>query len=653
MTEESRGPGRPSSEDDDLLPGLGHGRRDAAGTGATADGREAVDGPQQASDLDDVPVDDPPPAGPETGQAGQPAGPGLSLDKDREPGAGAADDDPAWSPAPGSPGVADQLVAGFAPPDSYTRDTDIPAPPPATAIDQPLSAGPGGPGSPGGPGGPGAGPGAGEPVGHEMVPDGIVPDGPVPPGPGPDQGRHRPGFVPHGYEPEGRMPAAHQQPGDPRAGGQGTPYGWPPQQSPQPPPLAGRPPAGGPPPGAVPMGMPPGGPRPMGPPGGPGQPPGGVPNWAPVPSLPSASRGAPGLGALAVVALIVALVAGGLGAGIGVMATGDGSGPGSVSLGGDNSGQVKNRPPDSVAGVAQKVLPSVVMIRVSSGGEGGTGGTGFIVNGGYIITNNHVVAQGGDIQIVFNDKKTLPGTIKGRDPRSDIAVLKPEGQHTLPPLTPGNSDQLAVGDPVIAIGSPLGLQGSVTTGIVSSLNRAVPTGGEGGGETAFLNAIQTDAAINPGNSGGPLVDGKGRVIGINTAIVSLGGGMGGQGQAGNIGLGFAIPINQGKRVAEAIINTGSVKQAMMGVVPDPRYQQGGARIMEQATGGQEPVTKNGPADKAGLKPGDVITKIDGRPIEDATDLIALIRSKAPGDQVKVTYTRGGKEATADVTLASG
>ncbi|XVQ12767.1 S1C family serine protease [Spirillospora sp. CA-255316] len=672
MTEESREPVRRSSEDDDLAPGRGHGRQDAAGAGGTAGGQEAVDGPQQAGGLDDLPVDDPPPPGAGS-EAGPEAGPGLNLGKDREP-----EDDP---PGQGGPGVADQLVAGFAPPDSYTRDTDIPGPPPATAFDQPLPAGSAGPGAPGGPSGPGApagpggpgglggpgapgapgGPGAGEPVAHEMVPDGVVPDGPVPDGPvppapgGPEQGRPRPGFVPHGYEQDPRMAAAHQQPGDPRGGGQGTPYGWPPQQSHQPPPLAGRPP-GGPPPGA-PMGPPPGGPRPMGVPGGPPGMPPGSPNWAPVPSLPSASRGAPGLGVLAVIALVVALVAGGLGAGIGVMAAGGGDAPGSVSLGGDDSaGQAGNRPPDSVAGVARRVLPSVVMIRVSAGGEGGTGGTGFIVNGGYIITNNHVVAQGGDIQVVFNDKKTLPATVKGRDPRSDIAVLKPEGQHSLPPLTPGNSDQLAVGDPVIAIGSPLGLQGSVTTGIVSSLNRAVPTGGEGGGETTFLNAIQTDAAINPGNSGGPLVDARGRVIGINTAIVSLGGGGGlpGQGgQAGNIGLGFAIPINQGKRVAESIINNGSVKTAMMGVVPDPRYQQGGARIIDQATNGQEPVTKNGPADKAGLQPGDVITKVDGRPIEDATDLIALIRSKAPGDRLKVTYQRGGRETTVDVTLAAG
>ena len=401
------------------------------------------------------------------------------------------------------------------------------------------------------------------------------------------------------------------------------------------------------------MGPPPlSGPRPM---GGFGGPPGTGPNWAPVPAMPSSSGRGPGLGLLAVVALIVALVAGAVGAGIGVMATGSDDG-GAVSLGGNtgNDTKVQSRPPDSVAGVAQRVLPSVVMIRVQSP-QGEVGGTGFIVNGGYVITNNHVVAGGGggQIQIVFNDKKTLPATVKGADPSSDVAVLKPTGQHSLPALQVGDSSAIAVGDPVIAIGSPLGLQGSVTTGIVSSLNRAVPTQGESGADASYLNAIQTDAAINPGNSGGPLVDAKGRVIGINTAIATVGGqSMGGEGQGGSIGLGFAIPINQGRRVAEEIIRTGTVKQAKLGVLPDPRYQQGGARILPQGVNGQDPVTKNGPADKAGLKPGDVITELDGKPIEDATDLIAQIRSRAPGDRIKVTYLRANKESTVEVTLGS-
>jgi S1-C subfamily serine protease len=456
---------------------------------------------------------------------------------------------------------------------------------------------------------------------------------------GMDPARQRPGFVPHNQ--------------DPRAG-----YGWPQHASHQPPP-PGHPGANPPPPGAQPMGPPPGGPRPMPGPGGYGPPPGGTgPNWAPVPPPPSVRGGGPSVGVLAVIGLIVALVAGGLGAGIGVMVSGDDD-HGTVSLGGGSGSggpAINNRPPDSIAGVARKVLPSVVMIRVEApNGEGGAG-TGFIVNSGYIITNNHVVAgggQGGNIQVVFNDKKSVPATVKGTDPGSDIAVLKIDGNHNLPPLAVGNSDQLAVGDPVIAIGSPLGLQGSVTTGIVSSLNRPVQARGENGGDASVLNTIQTDAAINPGNSGGPLVDAKGRVIGINTMIATLGGGaLGGEQQSGNIGLGFAIPINQGKRIAEEIINTGTAKRTQLGINMDTRYQGTGVKILDKAQANADPIVKGGPAEKAGLKPGDVITKINDQVIEGPTDLSAQIRSKAPGDKVKITYQRGGKESTVEVTLAA-
>jgi putative serine protease PepD len=673
MTEHSRGPLGSSQDDDDL--GQEAGRGVAGAEGAPS----ATDGPQQ-DDLEPGREGQADEAGAVSaaGEPGAPddrddAGPLGDQDDVAEPGAPT----PPVAFGKERPGISDRLVAGFAPPDSYGNDDDMPGPPPATAVDQPVVDQPGPEDSvPGGYG-------SGEPTAQDVVADGVVPDGPVaagamqqpghmrpamsqgpvppgaaPPGqvpPGGDPGQGRPGFVPHGYEQDQRMAAHRQQAGDPRAAGQGTPYGWPPQRSHQPPPgnqLAG------PPPGAGPMGPPPGGPRPMGMPGGPGQPPGG-PNWAPVPPLPSASRGGPGLGLLAVVALIIALLAGGLGAGIGVLATGDSNQSGGISLGGDDTagGQNKNRPPDSVAGIARKVLPSVVMIRVSApGGEGGAGGTGFIVNGGYIITNNHVVSSGGgggEIQVVFNDKKTLPATVKGRDPSSDIAVLKPSGQHDLPALQMGNSDEIAVGDPVIAIGSPLGLQGSVTTGIVSSTNRAVPTGGEGGGgDGSVLNAIQTDAAINPGNSGGPLVDSRGRVIGINTAIATLGGqGLGGASQSGSIGLGFAIPVNQGKRVAEEIINTGTARRAQLGIGMDQQYQGPGVKIATAPMGNVQPIVKGGPAEKAGLKAGDVITKLGGQPIEGPADLSAQIRSRGPGDKVKVTYQRDGKETTVDVTLA--
>ncbi|MER7542317.1 trypsin-like peptidase domain-containing protein [Spirillospora sp. NPDC127506] len=591
MTEDNRGPVRAPSEDDEVASGQEPGRQEAAAPPETVTDQEIP--PAQ-------PADDPEPAA--------------------ETGAPRPSDDPEPDHEPGHEG--DRLVAGgFAPPDSLGN-------PPDTSEDV-LSRG--------------AAPG----MGPQEVPLQDVPPRDMPQPPPPvaldkpaDDDRPRPGFVPHNQ--------------DPRAAQGGPHGGWPHQSHQGPPPPGAQPPLapppaplGGPPPGGP-------GPRPM---AGYGMPPGGTgPNWAPVPAMPSSSRGGPGLGLLAVVALIVALVAGALGAGIGVIATNGDDDGGAVSLGGGNGSdtKVQSRPPDSVAGVAQRVLPSVVMIRVQSA-QGEVGGTGFIVNGGYVITNNHVVAGsgGGQIQIVFNDKKTLPATVKGADPSSDVAVLKPEGRHSLPPLPLGDSSKIAVGDPVIAIGSPLGLQGSVTTGIVSSLNRAVPTQGEGGGDASYLNAIQTDAAINPGNSGGPLVDAKGRVIGINTAIATLGGqSLGGEQQSGSIGLGFAIPINQGKRVAEEIIRNGTVRQAKLGVFPDPRYQDGGARIMSTPVNGQDPVVKGGPADKAGLKPGDVITKIDDKPIEDATDLIAQIRSRAPGDQIKVTYERDGKESTVQVTLGA-
>ncbi|MQY03621.1 S1C family serine protease [Actinomadura macrotermitis] len=499
--------------------------------------------------------------------------------------------------APEPPGKGDRLVAGFAPPDAPDERERTPAPqddPPPVMLDKPLPP---------------------QSQAYSQQPP-------------PPDARPRPGFVPHDQQ-------------QPRQGG--APYGWggPPQGHQQPPPA----PPG---PGGMPYDR---GPWPA---SGYGQPPGG-PNWSPVPPPPSSSRGGPGLGVLAVMALIVALVAGGVGAGIGVMASGDDNGR-TVSLGGSTGAgpAAKNRPPDSVAGVAQKVLPSVVMIRVRSGQGEGTG-TGFIVNGGYIITNNHVVSgaeQGGEIQVVFNDKKTLPATIKGRDPGSDIAVLKPSGQHSLPALAVGDSDALAVGDPVIAIGSPLGLQGSVTTGIISSMNRAVPTRGEGG-DGSVLNAIQTDAAINPGNSGGPLVDAKGQVIGVNTAIATLGGQqLGGEQQSGSIGLGFAIPINQAKRVAEEIINHGSARRAQLGIGIDTGFPGPGVRITDRPTGNVPPIVKGGPADKAGLKPGDVIVKMGDQPIESSPDLLAQVRSHAPGDKVKLTYQRGGKETTVELTLGA-
>ncbi len=292
----------------------------------------------------------------------------------------------------------------------------------------------------------------------------------------------------------------------------------------------------------------------------------------------------------------------------------------------------------SIAAVAAALQPSVVQINVAGGGGEGTG-SGFVIReDGYILTNNHVTANGSDITVTFSDGEVVDATLVGANPGYDLAVLKVD-RTGLPAVTLGSSSALEVGDAAIAIGSPLGLQGTVTAGIVSALNRPVTAGGEG--ELAFINAIQTDAAINPGNSGGPLVDGNGAVIGINSAIAALGAGLGGQ--AGSIGLGFAIPIDTAARIAAELIATGSSSTPIIGVQLDMQYAGPGARVAG--------ITEDGPASGAGLREGDVITALDGVPVVDATDLIVDVRSLAPGDQVTLTVERDGVER--EVTLVLG
>ena len=211
----------------------------------------------------------------------------------------------------------------------------------------------------------------------------------------------------------------------------------------------------------------------------------------------------------------------------------------------------------------------------------------------------------------------------------------------LPAVTLGDSDSVVVGDAVIAIGSPLGLEGTVTAGIISALNRPVTAGGAGTGETSFINAIQTDAAINPGNSGGPLVNAAGQVIAVNSAIATLGGG---QSQSGSIGLGFAIPINQAKRIAEELISTGKSTTPIIGVQLDTGYTGQGARV--------QAVTPGSPAEKAGVQAGDVIVKLNDKVIDDATTLIVDVRSMSPGDKVQLTVERNGDTKTVEVTLGA-
>jgi putative serine protease PepD len=324
--------------------------------------------------------------------------------------------------------------------------------------------------------------------------------------------------------------------------------------------------------------------------------------------------------------------------------------------------------PKSYAAIAAKVLPSVVSIHVTASNQSDTGSGVILRPDGYILTNNHVVAPassgGGTVNVTFNDGTSTTAKIVGTDPLDDLAVLK-VAKTGLQAATLGNSSQVHVGDPVLAVGSPLGLTGTVTAGIVSALNRPVETRdstpqqqvdpfgfgfGNGGTTTAVqptvIDAIQTDAAINPGNSGGALVNTAGQVIGINSAIASLGSNGFGS-QSGNIGVGFAIPIDQAKTIAAELIETGHASHPLLGVeLVDATSDNGTGRAVVRS------VNDGGPADKAGLKGGDVITAIDGRPTAGADAVIAAIRTFQPGDRVKVTFTRGGDSHTVTVTLTS-
>lgn len=340
-----------------------------------------------------------------------------------------------------------------------------------------------------------------------------------------------------------------------------------------------------------------------------------------------------------VVAVVIALIAGGFGAAIGRS---------SATNIGANLVQTSSsieRAPDSIAALAARVIPAVVSISVKGSTGSGTGSGFFLDSDGFILTNNHVVesaARSGTITVELSDGKKYRAKLIGRDGPYDLAVLKIDVVGA-PTLQLGNSDTVQVGDAVMAIGSPLGLAGTVTSGIISSKNRAVTTGG-GSGESSFINALQTDAAINPGNSGGPLVDATGAVIGVNSAIATLGF----SSQAGSIGLGFAIPINQAKKTTEQLIKTGSATYPIMGISVDTRYTGTGALITSEGVG----ITPGGPAAKAGLRAGDVIIEFDGSEVDNSDELIVMIRSKNVGDKVKVKYKRGNLTREITLTLAA-
>ena len=278
-------------------------------------------------------------------------------------------------------------------------------------------------------------------------------------------------------------------------------------------------------------------------------------------------------------------------------------------------------PEGSVQAVADKVVPSVVRIEV-------LGRTGAGEGSGVVLST-----------VFFSDGSTAPATIIGADAVSDIAVIKVEGRTDLAPIELGNSENLAVGQEVVAVGSPLGLQSTVTAGIVSALNRPVSTSGDSANQSSVIDAIQTDAAINPGNSGGALVDMEGRLVGINTAIATAGG------QSGSIGLGFAIPVEQARRVAQELVDTGKATHAIIGVQVPSHDNSYGARVVE--------VVPDGPADRAGIPDNALIVRVDDRVVTDGDALIAAIRSRAPCDTVKITYrTSDGNETTVDVVTTA-
>ena len=348
--------------------------------------------------------------------------------------------------------------------------------------------------------------------------------------------------------------------------------------------------------------------------------------------------------AVALMALILGLAGGALS---GALVAGDGAG----GTGGVFSVERRTAPPlpadnASIAAVADKVLPSSVQIVAEyDGDDQGATGSGFVIDkNGHVITNNHVVAQAdeenGPIEIVDHKGTRMKATVVGRSTVYDIAVLKAEQAKSLKPVAIGSAAQMRVGETVIAIGSPLGLSATVTSGIVSAVNRPVTTGGSAK-ENSFINAVQTDAAINPGNSGGPLVNLQGEVVGVNSAIASLGSSFASD-QGGNIGVGFAIPIEQVQVTTAQILKTGKAQYPVIGASVSGTDTADGATV-EQITPGQ-------PAAEADLEVGDVIRKIDGKPVSSSKDLVVAIRTHVPGDKVTLTIERGNKTFDVKVGL---
>lgn len=370
----------------------------------------------------------------------------------------------------------------------------------------------------------------------------------------------------------------------------------------------------------------------------------------PFPVQPEKKKGL-GAGAVLAISLITGLIGGVGGGAAASMLTGSESSIGASNNQNSLEAPVKKErtpaPDGSVEKVAESVLPAVVSIEVATR-KGGAEGSGSIISAdGMVLTNHHVVAEAGSegaqVRVTLNDGTKHPAKFIASDVNTDVAVIQIEGVKDLPTIQFGDSSDLAVGQSVVAIGSPLGLSATVTTGIVSALNRPVRAA-QGGGQSSLMDGIQTDAAINPGNSGGPLVDMNGHLIGMNSVIASLS--QGESGEAGSIGLGFAIPSNFARRVAEQLINEGKARQPMLGVEVDIRAQTGGALVSK--------VQPGSPAEKGGLKAGDIVTRINDRLIESSDALVAATRSFDFGETVELeVHSEGSEESrTVEVTLSS-
>ncbi|MDT4891333.1 MAG: putative serine protease PepD [Pseudonocardiales bacterium] len=371
----------------------------------------------------------------------------------------------------------------------------------------------------------------------------------------------------------------------------------------------------------------------------------------PVPAAPSRPRRT-----VATAAVVAALVGGGVGAGTVALFDNSSTTVVSSGLSGTTSAAPTVKIDGSISAAAAKIGPSVVTIDVVTSSAHDTGSGVVLRSDGYILTNNHVISSAGSgakITVTMSDGRAAQAKVVGTDPSDDLAVIQvPLTKLTAATFT--SSKSLVVGQTVVAVGAPLGLSDTVTSGIVSTVARPVSTGNAASGDGAVFNAIQTDAAINPGNSGGPLVDLNGNVVGINAAIAtdSSSGGLqvpGQQSQSGNIGIGFAIPSDEASRIAAELIATGKATHALMGLSVADAPTTGSS---SQPGASVRTLTAGGPASKAGIKAGDVLTNLGGQRIDSANALVAAVRSHAPGETVAVTYVRNSRSTTVQVTLGS-